>query len=54
VVTAGASGLTAAGASGLTAASDPAGAAAAAISASHSLGRFLRTRTDRVQLRSWR
>jgi hypothetical protein len=28
--------------------------AAVAISAEQSLGRFLRTRTDRVQLRSWR
>ena len=28
--------------------------AAVAISAEQSLGRFLRTRTDRIQLRSWR
>lgn len=36
------------------AASASAGTAAVEISAPQSLGRFLRTRTDRVQLRSWR
>jgi penicillin-insensitive murein endopeptidase len=37
-----------------TTASTSAGPAAVTISAPQSLGRFLRTRTDRVQLRSWR